>query len=139
MSPAEYKKSIGLNYTTSFKVKEQAKWSAVAVGRNEIYTGAMIQGKRVSTNYKIKIQKELPDNQWIKVEGTHEPIISEKVFYTVKHLLKRDTRIAPKKDKVYIFSGLLICGDCKRALIKKTVKTKNKIHRYYTCSTHKKC
>lgn len=31
LSPMEYKKSIGLNFKTSFKLNKMAKWTAVAV------------------------------------------------------------------------------------------------------------
>ena len=41
LSPMEYKKSIGLNYASKFKINSKAQWSAVAIGRilkDEIYT-----------------------------------------------------------------------------------------------------
>ena len=40
LSPMEYKRSLGERYKTTFKVKQQALWSAVAVRRiltNELY------------------------------------------------------------------------------------------------------
>lgn len=49
LSPMEYKKSIGLNFKTSFKLNKMAKWTAVAVLRilkNELYIGTMVQGEK---------------------------------------------------------------------------------------------
>lgn len=48
LSPAEYKKYIGLNYKSGFINNIYSNWSTVAVTRilkNEIYIGTLIQGK----------------------------------------------------------------------------------------------
>ena len=42
---------------------------------NEVYIGNLVQGRFGSVSYKTKQIKSLPKEQWIKVEGTHEPII----------------------------------------------------------------
>ena len=109
LSPSEYKRSLGMKYISGFKSNPQAKWSAVAVGRilkNPLYIGVMVQGKTGRPNYKIKKLMEKPEDEWIRVPGAHEPIISEVDFRTVSGLLRRDTRIAVQKKTVYPFSGL---------------------------------
>ena len=124
LSPSEYKRSLGMKYISGFKSNPQAKWSAVAVGRilkNPLYIGVMVQGKTGRPNYKIKKLMEKPEDEWIRVPGAHEPIISEVDFRTVSGLLRRDTRIAVQKKTVYPFSGLLFCADCKQNMIRKTV------------------
>ncbi len=78
-----------------------------------------------------------PEESWIKVEGTHEPIISEVDFKTVNGLLRTDTRVAPQKQTVYPFSGLLFCADCKQNMVRKTVPAKGKKYYYYACSTNR--
>ena len=80
LSPSEYKRSLGMKYISGFKSNPQAKWSAVAVGRilkNPLYIGVMVQGKTGRPNYKIKKLMEKPEDEWIRVPGAHEPIISE--------------------------------------------------------------
>ena len=104
LSPSEYKRSLGMKYISGFKSNPQAKWSAVAVGRilkNPLYIGVMVQGKTGRPNYKIKKLMEKPKDEWIRVPGAHEPIISEVDFRTVSGLLCRDTRIAVQKKTVY--------------------------------------
>lgn len=140
LSPMEYKRSLGERYKTTFKVKQQALWSAVAVRRiltNELYIGVLEQGKRTTPNYKIKTRVERPKEEWVRVENAHEPIISKELFTTVNGLLLHDTRIAPAEETVYLFSGIIACGDCKENMIRKTVPANGKKYYYYTCSTNR--
>jgi len=138
-SPLEYKKSCGSGYTTTFSTNTCAKWTPVTVGRilkNEVYTGTLIQGFASTPNYKVKQRVKKPESEWVKVENAHEAIISVEDFRLVKHLLELDTRIKPGGKEVYLFSGLLYCGDCKRPLVRKPVK--NSDYAYFVCSTYKK-
>ena len=141
LSPMEYKKSIGSRFQSSFKTGVQAKWSHNTVRRilkNEIYTGVLVQGKVTTPNYKVKkrITKEKED--WVRVEGTHEPIIARPQFDLVQQLLEEDTRAAKKEYGVYLYSGKIFCADCGGTITRKVVKAKDKIYTYYICSTHKK-
>lgn len=138
-SPLEYKKAMGAKYQSSFKKKDIALWSAVTVGRilkNEIYTGVLVQGKRTTPNHKVKNAVYLKESEWIRVEGTHEPIISRDTFQMVRGLLGKDLRVAPNRETVYLFSGLLVCGDCKETLIRKAAVSNGKEYAYYICSTN---
>ena len=47
--------------------------------RNEAYIGNMVQGKCGTVSYKSKKLVTKPKDQWIRVEGTHEPIITREV------------------------------------------------------------
>lgn len=139
-SPMEYKRLSGLNFATSFQVNPKAKWTAVAVGRilkNPIYAGHLVQGKESTPNYKIKQRFMKPEDKWVWVENTHEPIIPQEVFDTVNRVLAQDTRIAPDGETVYPFSGLLFCADCKSGMVRKTVPAGGKKYAYYYCSKNK--
>lgn len=140
LSPLEYKRMLGWTYSTSFKVYPKAKWSAQSVGRilkNEIYTGTMVQGKVTSPNYKIKKKFENPSSTWYRVENTHAAIISKEDFNLVKHLMEEDTRIAPDQKELYLFSGILKCGECYKNMIRRPLKINGKIYVYYICRTQK--
>ncbi|MCT4563579.1 MAG: recombinase family protein [Maledivibacter sp.] len=140
LSPMEYKKSKGSNFKTTFKVNDKAKWTHVSVLRilkDEVYIGVISQGKRVTVNYKIKQRIEKPKEEWIRVEDVHEPIISKELFQTVQEVLLKDTRIAPNKKKVYLFSGMLICGDCGNSMVRKSAVSGEKKYVYYVCNTYK--
>ena len=141
LSPFEYKKSIGFRYSTSFQVNNVSKWTAVAVGRilkNDLYIGTLTQGIYTTPNYKIKERTKKSSDEWVRIEQSHEPIISVEDFRLVNELLKKDTRIAPGENGLYIFSGMLYCGDCGQSLVRKNVYDRGKKYVYHVCSTHKK-
>ena len=139
-SPMEYKMLLHWRYTTSFKLKAQAKWSPIAVERilkNEIYTGVMVQGKEKTLNYKVKKRIKVDKKEWIRVEDTHEAIITKEVFAIVQKLMLRDTRTAPDGKKLYLFSGLLRCGGCGGNMVRKKIRSAGGEYCYYICSNNK--
>lgn len=140
LSPAEYKKSIGLNYNTTFKETNKAKWSENAVRRilaNEIYIGTLIQGKSGKPNHKIKKSIKKDRDEWIIIENNHKPIISKDDFYLVNELNNKDTRVASNRDKVYLLSGVLKCADCGQNMIRKSTSSNGKKYFYYVCVNNK--
>lgn len=135
LSPKEYKKSIGLNYRGGFSGN---KWSGTAIKRiltNETYLGHLVQGKTERVNYKVKKSVEKAAEDWVRVENTHEPIISVDDFDIVQNLLKTDVRISPEKKEPSLFMGLLFCGDCKEQMIRRVNRYKGAEKIYYICST----
>lgn len=137
-SPSEYKRSLGLNYRGGFAAGAGSRWGSSSVKRiltDEVYLGHMLQGKTEKINYKVKKSIEKPREEWVRVENTHEPIISESDFETVQNLLKTDGRISPESRSVSPFMGLLFCGDCREQMIRRTVKYKDSGKVYYICST----
>ena len=66
-------------------------------------------------------------------------IISKQEFDLVQNILLLDTKTAPHKESVYLFSGLLICADCgNRMTRKKRCLVEDKKYFYYYCPTGKK-
>lgn len=140
LPPAEYKKSIGLNYKSGFKAVASGKWSAATVRyilTNPIFVGTLIQGKRGTPNYKIKKMKTRNPEDWSVVENNHEPIIDPLTFMAVQKMLQRDTRTSPQNDVVLPLAGMLYCPDCNRAMCRRSVSRGNKKFYYYVCSTNK--
>ena len=138
LSPLEYKKSLGENYSTGFRTNITAKWSAVAVNRiltNEVYTGVMVQGKSGKVNHKVKKTVEKPKEEWVRVEGTHEAIISREDFEIVQELLKVDIRAKADGTCSHLFSGLLFCGDCKEPMYRRVNRYKGVSKVYFICPT----
>ena len=86
LSPFEYKISSGSHYETGFRQKEQALWSSVTVRRileNEVYIGNLVQGKRTTPNHKVKQTYVKPEDDWIRIEKNHEPLVSDRDFEIV--------------------------------------------------------
>lgn len=138
LSPKEYKKSLGLNYRGGFTRGSGSKWSSPSIRRiltNEVYLGHLVQGRTERINYKVKKCVEKPEEEWIRVENTHEPIISADDFDIVQNLLRADGRISPEKKEISPFMGLLFCGDCKEQMVRRVNRYKGTERVYYICST----
>lgn len=138
LSPKEYKKSTGLNYRGGFTGAAVSQWSSSSVKRiltNEVYLGHLLQGRTEKINYKVKKSIEKPKEEWVRVENTHEPVISDSDFETVQNLLKTDGRISPESKKINPFMGLLFCGDCGEQMVRRQVRYKQSVSVYYICST----
>lgn len=139
LAPSDYKTSNGIKYKTYYKGSVRSSWSAVTVGRilrDEVYIGNLVQGKRSSVNYKVKEIEWKDESSWVRRERRHDAIISYDEFEIVNRLLKFDTRCSPDSKYVYLFSGILFCGDCKQNMIRKT-SGKDKKYYYFVCGTHK--
>ena len=141
LSPLEYKKDRGLPHPKKgYADKAEAKWSATTVIRmlgDETYTGVLIQGKQGTLNYKLKDLIDKPEAEWKRTENAHEAIITKHDFDLAQKLMRLDTRTAPGGDKVYIFSGVLICGSCGSRMTRKAVPYKGVKYHYYYCPTTK--
>lgn len=137
-SPLAYKREHGEHYATGFRTGIVSKWSSVTVKRiltNEIYTGTMVQGRSEKVSYKVDKVLKKPEDEWIKVPGTHEAIICREDFLKVQRLLQVDTRAGKGKETPHMFAGLLFCGDCKEPMIRRVNRYKGREKIYYICST----
>ena len=138
LSPAAYKRErLGLKYQNpSIDPAKRPLWGAVTITgilKNRMYCGDMVQGRYRVKSYKIHVQEVVPEDEWYIVENTHEAIIDRDTFDKVQRLLLRDTRTAPQKKQIYLFSGFLRCADCGKAM------TRSKVGGtvYYYCRTYK--
>lgn len=138
LTPFEYKRSKNSRYASGFHAGTDTRWMSLTVDRilkNEMYIGTMVQGKSRKLNYKIKKIIDVAPENWIRVENTHDAIISEDIFRYVQELSAMDTRTSPGQKGVYLFSGFLKCGDCGQNMIRRQVRVKDKAYHYYHCST----
>lgn len=140
LSPMEYKRYCGMSYRSGFQINPKAKWTAVAIGRilkNEFYVGTLVQGKRSAPNHKIKKLLEKPHSEWVRIENSHEAIVDLEIFNTVNRLLFKDTRIAPQENAVYLFGGMLVCGDCHSNMVRNNNCRNGKTYTYYMCGKNR--
>lgn len=78
--------------------------------------------------FKAQISKRKPREEWIQVENTHEPLVSQEDFDTANaKILSRKRQ--QKSGEVSIFQGLLNAAPaarlCANGIIPKTVNTKS--------------
>ena len=133
LSPLAYKRNHGMPHAKGgYTDRKDCKWSATTIIRilkDETYTGTLVQGKQTTPHFKLKEREDKPSSEWIRVEGTHEAIIQKHDFDLIQRLRRIDTRTSPKSDKVYLFSGILICGCCGCRMTRKTNRYKDKEYR----------
>lgn len=84
---------------------------------------------------KIKERELRPASEWVQVSDSREAIIARQNFDLVQRIHRLDTRTAPEKDTVYLFSGVLICGG---RMTRKTNRRNGREYHYYYCPTGKK-
>ena len=108
--PSDYNKKKRGAKSVSYGLWQQSTVRFIL--SNEIYTGAVIQGKRKKVSFKSKKFINLPEEDWVKVENMHEPIISKEDFERVRTVINatKGSRIVQND---YLFKGLLKCYDCK--------------------------
>lgn len=138
LCPSEYKRVSGDNYRNCNRLDKTFYWTYSTIHnilQNEIYIGNMVQGKTVRHMRKKAKAKDRSD--WVIVKDTHEAIIDEATWNKAQSLLNRRTRNLDLNANVSIFAGFLKCGDCGRALAKKshTLTGGDKIINYY-CGTY---
>ena len=91
--------------------------------RNEVYIGNMVQSRYGTLSYKSRKRIDRPEEEWIRVEGTHEPIVSREIWDTVTSIDTRKVRRrAPSDGLRSIFAGLVYCADCGFKMNNKTDK-----------------
>lgn len=140
LSPMEYKRSLGMKFTTPFKTNPKAVWSAATVIRilkNPVYTGVLIQGKATTPSYKVHKRVTKAESEWCIIENNHEAIVSQMLFDNVQKVLRLDTRRSPEGEAVTLFSGMVFCGDCGASMVRKTVPAGGRKYVYYVCSANK--
>lgn len=95
---------------------ETPYWNDVTVKtilRNEVYLGHMVQNKTGTVSYKVHKQVSKPKEDWIKVEHTHEPLVSQEVWDAVQRLDNHPSKGRSGSDGVIsLFAGVLYCADC---------------------------
>lgn len=136
-APAEHKRDQGIKFKTSFQKHIESSWTPTAVTRamlDPMNIGIIEQGKRQRINYKLRVVEEKPyQDQDIK-EDAVPPIITRYVYDNVKRLLLMDLRPAPGMDRVYMFGGLIYCGDCGHSMARRKISGSVQ----YICSGYNK-
>lgn len=89
--------------------------------RDERYLGSAVFGKRIRREIGKYETTVVDKAEWIVVSDSHEPIVSEELFYAAQTNLKEFVQIGPRNlKKCHIFAGKLRCGHCGYALARRT-------------------
>ena len=83
--------------------------------------------------FKNKKKVRKPQEEWYRVENTHEAIISEEAFQKVQELIASRRR-KRRNGTTQIFAGLIKCADCGWSLAYGENKQNKNPYGYYHCS-----
>lgn len=120
-------------------------WSDISVKQillNEAYIGNLVQFKSAAISYKNHKQRSCPREEWIRVEHTHEPLVTMEQWNKVQELAQKKRVFRNTNDgSVSLFSGLVECADCHKSM--KLCRDYNERkdghrnnHHAYICGTH---
>ena len=116
-------------------------WSSERISemlQNETYIGNMVQGRSVKISYKSKrCLRQAPEN-WVVVEGTHQPLIDKETFQKVRMLVnsRKHTR---SRTYDFLLKGLIFCHECGCPLA--VLNRKNAVGEdvlYFVCRTYQR-
>lgn len=113
---------------------------------SEAYLGHMVQGRSYNVLSEGKKMCKRPKSEWVVVPNTHEPLIDEVTYFTVKEMAEKCRAVHQERvgrfDKLgtipHILRGLVFCADCKKAMIRYKNVSEGCGHLYYSyiCLTH---
>jgi DNA invertase Pin-like site-specific DNA recombinase len=106
---------------------DKSQWQAatvITILKNPVYLGNMVQGRQIGSLCDGKKSRRLGKQDWIIVDGTHEPIITQELFDTVQDVMEQRTaeykamqgKFAHFEKPEITLKGLLFCADCGRPL-----------------------
>ena len=103
--------------------------------KDETYIGNSVHNKQSNISYKNKKKIRKPQEEWFRVENTHEAIISKEVFERVQEQIASRRR-QQKDATTQIFSGLVKCADCGWSMRFGTNSQNKKPYSHYTCNQY---
>lgn len=124
------------DYSKRFETPENKyEWSHTVIRNiisNPLYLGHSVMCKTESI-FKVNAVKKVPEAEQIRVDNTHEPLVTQELFDGANAKIesrRRDTT----NDFVSPFSGLVKCGTCGKALgLRYWGKDRNRV---YVCTTY---
>ena len=118
--------------------KKSYAWTIAQVKsimKDETYIGHTIHYRETNISFKNKRRVRKPQSEWMRVENTQEPIISEQVFRQVQEQIANRRRKC-KDGTTQIFSGLVKCADCGWSLSYGENRQNSKPYGHYHCSKY---
>jgi len=140
-SPSRYRYTKGI--LKSERYADMRYWYKSAVRRilvNPVYLGHMVQGKTKSDLWGIGGCVNMPQEQWVEIKHTHEPLVDEETFLAVRQMKRERESIVENiriPQESGVLQGLVFCGDCKRSMKRRKMpKADGKAFYYFTCATY---
>ena len=140
LKPSMYSYEKTGKYGAATDVTDPYGWNDRTVAGildNEVYIGNTINLKETTVSYKNKHKIQRPEEEWIRVEGTHEAIIDMDTWEIVRRVREGKHR-RDSMDGINKYSGLLHCADCEQKLYFVRGKTLKPSAFHFICSRYRK-
>lgn len=143
--PLKYRVIYRDEFSDSGAARASDNWNYTTVKRilkNRVYLGHTLLGKSKKVSVKSKKKIAIPQENWVVTENTHEPLVSEDVFYRASENMGKGTRNFKQYDHVRksIFSGVAYCALCGHAICSCGTVYKGEREKYWylSCSNNRK-
>jgi len=139
LTPRAYTASEYGKYKDCFHPKYPTNWNnttIMTILQNREYLGHLVCNKSTTKSFKNRKIVQLPEDQWIEVQNTHEPIVDQYMFDLAQKVIRVKKR-ENTSGHDNIFAGLLKCPDCGCGL--GYVKGKSEGHQgAYNCNQYRR-
>ena len=135
-------------YTKKFENADEQvlyEWSNNAISRilkNEVYIGTTVHHKEKTVTLDKKRRQNNPKDKWLRIENTHEPIISRDVWDAVQERFQGKERLT-RTNPESVFGKIVRCADCEKIMwlspIQRSKVTGERLKagtRFMRCSTY---
>jgi DNA invertase Pin-like site-specific DNA recombinase len=146
LSPLRYRLENGIVTSEKFRDNVWQVKPIIDMLHNPVYLGHMAQGKHVGALCEGKGRSRAKADDWVIVENTHEPIVTQEVFDLVKTVMANRTAEYKSADGKFahftapeqLLSGLVFCADCGKSLLRYKQVTKGgaKCDWIYLCRSY---
>ena len=117
--PSDYKRVGHVHSKEGELLKQWSDQTIRTILTNPVYIGTLIQIRVGDKIYRNGDRHNIEPDEVITVEHTHEPIISEDLFYRVSSKIEEKRKIELQKKKLPkdtlpedIYKDLIYCGEC---------------------------
>jgi DNA invertase Pin-like site-specific DNA recombinase len=145
-APSKYNYMKGVLKNQKFKNSLWIQSTITQIIRNPLYLGHMTQGKFKESLCEGKPRRETKREEWVIVENTHEPIVTQELFDRANAVMdKRKMQYDENNGKFVdigisdnVLKGLVFCADCGKSLMrrKRVGRDGKNVVWFYDCRTH---
>ena len=114
LKPTMYRYQKEGKYGTVTDTGMPYEWQAQTIAKildNEVYLGHTVNCRTEVISFKDKRTRKRPKEEQIRIENTHEAIIDQETWETVRKV-REGKRRRNSMGEVDKYSGLLYCADC---------------------------
>lgn len=115
------------------------KWNVMAIKRiskDRTYLGCVISGKSKKISYKSKKVIQVDPEEYIVVEGMHEPLVDKETFDIVQRMTASRTHTRVKTHD-FLLKGLIECAECgKKMCVTSNKRRSGEYVLYLRCGTY---